>query len=213
MTVPNLFMVAAWLALLTSPAIAALDDHEASNSLYRQAPPDWRAEVIPFPLPFAPGIDLAGVEELRFAPGMYEPDSEDYFTYTFVWSLDGRPDLDARTLENHLLAYYRGLYAAVSKKADKDLSSFGVRLHQAQVQEGSDPGTARLQGRADWIDPFVTEKPLALNIRARRWHCRTSDRSVVFFSVSPQPHEHAVWRSMAGQEIAACGNDDDSRTP
>ena len=50
-------------------------------------PEGWRTETIPFPLEFAPELDYEGVEELRFAPGMFTEGAEDYWTYAFVWWL------------------------------------------------------------------------------------------------------------------------------
>src|SRR5262249_653024 len=37
-------------------------------------PEGWRSETIPFPLDFARDLPLEGVEELRFAPGMFKTD-------------------------------------------------------------------------------------------------------------------------------------------
>ncbi|MBL4705559.1 MAG: hypothetical protein JKY54_13630 [Flavobacteriales bacterium] len=33
------------------------------------APDNWKSEIIPFPLGFAPSIDFVGIEDLRFSPG------------------------------------------------------------------------------------------------------------------------------------------------
>ncbi len=55
-----------------------------ADTLYQTAPSDWRPEVIPFPLGFAPDLGLEGVEELRFAPGMFDAKAADYFSYCFV---------------------------------------------------------------------------------------------------------------------------------
>src|SRR3954468_9210935 len=40
----------------------------------------WKTETIPFPLDFAPTIPLQGVEELRFAPGMFKPEAPGYWS-------------------------------------------------------------------------------------------------------------------------------------
>ena len=34
-------------------------------------------------------MKLTGVEEIRFAPGMFKPESETFFTYVFVFALSG----------------------------------------------------------------------------------------------------------------------------
>ena len=38
-----------------------------------EVPAGWRSEVIPFPLDFAPSLTHRGFEEIRFAPGMFDP--------------------------------------------------------------------------------------------------------------------------------------------
>ena len=173
-------------------------------SLYQYAPAQWRAEVIPFPLPFAPGLKLEGVEELRFAPGMFEPSSETYFTYTFIWWLKGQPQLGPVELERHLLQYFRGLYAAVSKKDEKDVSSFSVRIKQAQSSASTELSKEHYQGSVSWTDPFTTEEKIALNLKLWRWYCRDEDRSAVFFALSPKPYAHANWKIMGGQKAGQC---------
>jgi len=45
-------------------------------------PAGWRSEVIPFPLDFAPAIHHGGLEDLRFPPGMFDPRSPDYWSYS-----------------------------------------------------------------------------------------------------------------------------------
>src|SRR5688500_2734436 len=44
-------------------------------------PAGWRTETIPFPLGFAPTLPYTGIEELRFAPGMFKAGSDDFWTY------------------------------------------------------------------------------------------------------------------------------------
>jgi hypothetical protein len=41
-------------------------------------PEGWKRETIPFPLDFAPGLSFRGVEELRFAPGFFDPAASSY---------------------------------------------------------------------------------------------------------------------------------------
>jgi hypothetical protein len=79
-------------------------------------PDKWRTEIIPFPLEFAPDLAHRGVEELRFAPGFFDPTSPGYWSYAFVWRLDDPADLDAAALAAELTTYFRGLVAAVDEQ-------------------------------------------------------------------------------------------------
>ncbi len=174
---------------------------ETTNpTLFQKAPADWRAETIPFPLAFAPDIDLKGVAELRFAPGMFEPDRETFFTYAFVWWLEGEPQLNQAQLEQILLRYFSGLYQAVSKKEVKDTSSFAVSL----TEEPEAEGMRHFSGTATWIDPFATEEPLTLNIKIAQWPCPNQQRTMVYSTLSPTPRDHVVWQQFDQIVVADC---------
>jgi len=75
----------------------------------------FRGETIPFPLDFAPGIAHKGVEELRFAPGFFEPAQPGYWSYTFVWRTEDPAAMDAAAVGGELTAYFRGLIEAVDQ--------------------------------------------------------------------------------------------------
>src|SRR5262245_24762641 len=79
-------------------------------------PEGWRAEQIPFPLEFAPSLPHQGVEEIRFAPGFFDPAAPGYWSYTFVWRLDAAAPFDAGVVGSELTTYFRGLIAAVDDK-------------------------------------------------------------------------------------------------
>ncbi len=44
----------------------------------------WRGERIELPPRFAPTMTLKGIEEIRFAPGMFKAESDWFFSYVFV---------------------------------------------------------------------------------------------------------------------------------
>src|SRR4051794_9456116 len=70
----------------------------ASPSFTLPLPPGFRTETIPFPLGFAPDLPYRGVEELRFAPGMFQPGAPDFWSYAFVWWLEGNPSFTGDSL-------------------------------------------------------------------------------------------------------------------
>jgi len=84
----------------------------ASTSFSWPMPEGWQHETIPFPLEFAPDLPYRGVEELRFAPGIFKPDQAGYWSYAFVWWLDGKPALGAAELNASLERYFAGRASA-----------------------------------------------------------------------------------------------------
>jgi hypothetical protein len=81
-------------------------------------PAGWKSETIPFPLDFAPKLAHKGIEELRFAPGFFDPAAPGYWSYAFVWRTENPADLDAAALGAELTAYFRGLIDAVDAKKE-----------------------------------------------------------------------------------------------
>ena len=177
---------------------------EKAETLYQKAPENWRAEVIPLPLPFAPDMDLKGVEELRFSPGMYQADSETYFTYTFIWWLEDKVSFTTEILEDHFFKYFAGLYKAVSKKETKDVSGFKVQVQQLAPPKSLASYQARYRGMVQWIDPFVTEQKLDLRFEMRVWFCPKEQRTAAFVALSPKPYDHPIWQAMAEQKAGQC---------
>lgn len=76
-------------------------------------PAGWAGETIALPPAFAPDMKWKGTEELRFAPGMFKPEAPDFFSYALLFWLPEDAETDTKAIERELLAYYRGLAAAV----------------------------------------------------------------------------------------------------
>lgn len=141
-------------------------------------PAGWRGETIPFPLEFAPEIRRRGVEELRFAPGFFQPEAPGYWTYAFAWVVTDGGAVDPATLARELTTYFRGLTRAVAAER-KDLPP----LDPGQIQVRLDPGgrgagrtfDAFGDGRAIDLELAVTVAPCGsgraiLVAAARRGH-------------------------------------------
>lgn len=188
------------LGLLLAGALWA---HAQPESLFAKAPTDWREEVIPFPLGFAPSIDYQGVEELRFSPGAFKAGSEDFFAYAFVWALEGEVKLSEAVLQKHLLDYYKGLYLAVSKLKEKNTASFAANV--ATTAGGFiDAAQKSFAGKVTWQEPFATEKPQVLNLLIDVWFCAEAGKTLAFFLISPQPQEHAIWTTLKSLAVQPC---------
>lgn len=74
-------------------------------------PAGWGSERFSLPPEFASQINYKGVEEVRFAPGWADIKSDEHWSYSFLWWLDGKPKVDALILQANLKAYYTGLVA------------------------------------------------------------------------------------------------------
>ncbi len=119
-------------------------------------PDGWRGETIPFPLEFAPDIPHRGVEELRFAPGFFQPDAPGYWTYAFAWVVSDDRAADPGTLARELTTYFRGLTAAVAKDR-KDLPPIDLDRIEARLQPDG-------RGAVRTFDAFGDGRPIDLEV-------------------------------------------------
>jgi hypothetical protein len=135
----------------------------------------WRREVIPFPLDFAPALAHRGFEELRFAPGFFDPARGGYWSYAFAWRTDDRAELDAATLAGELTAYFRGLVAAVDDKHRVSTPE--------QIVVHATPTGGGFTLAAHVFDAFGTAAPLDLSGTATRRAC--GDGALWVFVLAP----------------------------
>lgn len=105
-------------------------------------PSGWRTESFAFPIDFAPTLAHRGVEELRFAPGMFTPGDPGYWSYAFVWRLDDPADLAPDALAAELTTYYAGLAKALGVANAEDphvmVSDAGAIVAHISVQDAPD---------------------------------------------------------------------------
>ena len=161
----------------------------------------WKKERISLPPPFAPDMKLKGLEELRFAPGMFQAQSDSYFSYVFVFQVEDKPELTLEVMEKELLAYYRGLAGAVlnSRTLSADTNAFTLKLTEAgAIDEAPKPPQTPKQYTGDlmWVEPFVTGKPQTLHLEIETWKRGDSNHRYMFVCVSPKPKTATIWRQM-----------------
>ena len=171
-------------------------------------------ETIKLPPAFAPEMKLRGTEEVRFAPGMFEATSDTFFSYVFVFRLEGKPDvsqqisqrisqpISQKTLHRELLVYYRGLATAVlgSRGVKVDVEKFSLKLQRVKSsgsKESPRKGATVYTGKLDWIEPFVTRKSQTLSLEILTWPSATGSKArYVFCSVSPKKPSARIWKQM-----------------
>ncbi len=166
---------------------------ETDEEIHIDVPKGWRGERIELPPSFAPDLKLEGVEEVRFAPGMFRPEAKDFFSYVIVFRLDGQPKLPQKTLEKELLVYYRGLAKAVGRGKIK---TDGFSIDIKPVENLKTPDVKQYVAMLNWVEPFATKKPQTLRIEIRAWSTPKDRRSWIFMSVSPQKTDNPVWKTM-----------------
>lgn len=127
--------------LLVWATIALLNAQQSSEPkfVFETGEPAWVGERIELPPSFAPNLGWKGVEQIRFAPGMFQADAKDFFSYVLVFLLEPKAKTSEAALKRELLTYYKGLSEAVMKGKSKTVntSTFTLNLTKADALEGA----------------------------------------------------------------------------
>jgi len=152
-----------------------------------EALPGWRYEKIALPPEFAPTLPT-GTEVLWFAPGMFEPEADDYFTYAF--SLDMDEGLSSPAAFEALLGeYYRGLMSAVASGRD------ATPAREAMVTVDDDGRVATIE----LSDEFTGGGPVTLHMKMSWVEGTTCLR--VLASARPTPDN---WATLERSHACLC---------
>lgn len=156
-------------------------------------PEGWGMERFPFPIGFAPTIAYKGLEDLRFSPGWAKVKNEDYWTYAFLWYLDGDVQVDTKILEANMKAYYTGLIAANGSKIEAEklipITTSFKKVETSKNDLQSYSGTIQMTD-------YMQIKPILLNCNVHLRKCTGENKTVLFFQLSPQPMTHAIWQKL-----------------
>lgn len=167
-------------------ALAALLPQD-SPELLPTAPAGWRFERLEFPLSFAPALDHEGFEEILFTPGMFDPESDSYWSYVLALRIEEDVAVDEAFVSEFLEHYYLGLCESVgkSRELDLDLSGFEVLLERED---------ARFMATIHMVDPFVTTEALELRLEL---DVHAGARATELFgAASPLDPDAPVWKEL-----------------
>ena len=153
----------------------------------------WRHERMNFPTVWGPTLPN-GSNHVLFPPGMFVPDSEDFWSYCYAAQLRTAP-FDADGIEQYFETFYDGLLGMVGRGFVPDDPA------QVEVRKVSEN---QFEAEIDLIDVFRTRKPLHVVARAHVQPNAAADEFQLLVRISPQPADHPVWQRLAGavQEIA-----------
>jgi hypothetical protein len=186
------------LILVSVGSILSGQGQDATPTLLK-GPADWRFEHIPIPPPFAPAVKFTGFEEARFAPGMFNTNAPNYFTYVLAVSVEGAPDIGAAEIKDFLEKYYRGLSMAVGRR--KQLSPDATQM--TAVVNPAKPGSgegSRFEAKLPFFDSFSDGRKIVLNMEIRVIARPASKKSFILLLITPQGPDGEAWKKL--HEIA-----------
>lgn len=145
------------------------------------------------PIEFAPSISYKGVEDIRFTAGWSKKETKEYWSYAFLWYIDGYPAFDSKIIENNLVAYYTGLIKINVDSTKLDVNKTPVKVSVKKLP--SKGGVQNFEATVSMID-FLTLQPITLNLRIHINYKKELDKTFVFHEASPQSFDSDVWKTL-----------------
>lgn len=168
---------------------------QEANSEFLKSPSNWEFERFALPPSFATNFPYKGVEELRFAPGMFNTDSVNYFSYAFVAQLENTSSVTQEQVKNYLLSYFKGLCAATAKdrKLSIDTSKISVSI---QPNKDNSKNEMIYNVVLNVFGVFADGAPVELNAEIKLLHDVKALKTYLVFIASPQQKTAAIWKEL-----------------
>jgi hypothetical protein len=177
--------------------VLVFNESASQEKTILRAPDNWRSEVIQLPLSFAPQIDVEGIEDIRFAPGWSNPQSEQFWSYHFTWYLEDKIDLTEGFLEAAMSQYFDGLMKLVLKEqADQSLENAFQQTMCVFIKTHDG-----FKGKLKLFDAFFTQEYTLLNVIVFEEFCEDSGKQLVSFNLSPKRFDDPLWNIFNDVEI------------
>jgi hypothetical protein len=169
------------------------DGHHWEAPYRLPIPKDWTIERFLIPISFAPQIHYKGVEDIRFTRGWGKVKSEEFWSYAFLWYLEGEINLDARIIDSNLTAYYTGLIGTNGSNIPAEKLIPVVTSFKEANKDNGDIKT--YAGTIKMLD-YIEQKPIILNCKVHLKSCLGQNKTFIFYELSPQPLSHKIWLSL-----------------
>lgn len=157
--------------------------------------PKWTTETFPVPPSFASSIPYRGIEDIRFAPGWGNSLSKDYWTYVFLWHVEGPVQTDTASIETYLESYYTGLVNSNVQKyhiPKAQLIPIKASVKKAATMAGD---TGSYHATIQILD-YMTQQPMVLNCIIHIKDCQNTQRSFLLHEISPKRFSDSIWNDL-----------------
>ncbi len=155
----------------------------------------WGVERFLLPPSFAPKIGYTGVEDLRFSIGWGDSKSEEYWSYAYLWYLDGNVETNSESIQTNLALYYDGLIDSnieIRKISPEVLFPTEVVVNKIQTLPGD---LSTFTGTIKMLD-YMKAEPITLNYIIHQKSCAGQAKSIIFFEISPKPMTDKIWNRL-----------------
>ncbi len=189
-----------WCCLAASAATgqtapAAFDGSKWTAPYHLDVPKGWGVERFAIPIDFAPSIPYKGVEDFRFSPGWGDVTSDTYWSYAFLWYLDGKPVITQPIIAAHLQAYYTGLVGR--NIAPRKIPAAKVFPVKAELKATTTaPGDLQTFRGTIYMLDYMAQQPMTLHVLLHTRLCPGKNHTFMFTEISPHPFTDNIWNSL-----------------
>ena len=149
----------------------------------------WGQEVLRFP---ARNMNYIGVGEVRFPPkGWIKPEHDNFWSYTYAWSINVNRKIPEKELEIDLVKYFNSLNRI--EMSDVDNKHFSTSTVRKTKQNKS---SAFYNGKINIYDRFATKKMITLNVLIESYYCKNKKETNILFKFSPKEFKHKTWEML-----------------
>lgn len=181
-----------------------------------QAPNNWKKETFTFPLDFAPKLQFTGIEEAIFTPGWSDKTSPEFWTYSFVWYVDGNLELAEDKLQTFIGDYFNGLTQTVGTgkgmKKEAISNAFAIFMEKERINNWQ-----HFEGKVQLFDVFFSEQEIRLNTKVKALYCEDVNKHLVLFSFARKAFDDKIWKVFDNvqtiDDCLALTNPSSSKTP
>jgi hypothetical protein len=174
--------------------VAANAQQQQQTPQLLKQPANWQFERFALPPEFAPGIPYKGAEELRFSPGMFVKDSNNYFTYAFAAELDNIQSISQDEIKNYLLEYFKGLCSNTAKSRNLSIDTSKITVDIERKKKTGDEVIYNVVTNIFGV--FADGAPVKLNMEVKVLNKVTTSHVYLLFIASPHEKTDTVWKDL-----------------
>ena len=160
----------------------------------------WRTELFDFPLSFAPEVDYEGYEDIRFLKGWSNQESDEFWSYAFVWVLKDEPVITAASLARDMNYYFDGLMKLPGQAAMEGTEAASIKASESVFDKDNDSKYS-FYGTIKTKEAFFTQKVITLNVKVEQSYCGQSDQYFVLFRLSPLDFSASIWDQLSEVKV------------
>lgn len=166
---------------------------QAQDSLkvYLDKPEAWNYEAIVLPPSFAPEFPYNGYEELRFAPGMFNQDALDHFSYIMLIHIEDKSTINEEWLNDFFQEYYRGLCQFVGEQKEQAIDTASINCSFKAIAKNQFEGSTQI------FDVFNEGDPLPIYLHCQQVKPSSDYPTRLLVTIAAHEHDHVIWQSLA----------------